>query len=170
MKRSGSVLKDVLSAIVLVAISPGPLSAVAAEGKSDTDAKKKVYQQKIGDAYVSAYFAVNRNLGRAWVEVTASPELVPPQSNVVARKMIKGLYYDPDRKAIVYERKGEETVCAEDWRFLFSTGLKNTGNCDLQVSMKDRKPDDGYTVSREPVTTVTLVAHNLKPAQTAKAS
>jgi len=149
----------------------GALLAAAADpkAKTDTDAKKRVYEQKIGDAYVSAYFGVNRNLGRAWIEVAASPWIDSAQRDVVARQMIKGLYYDPDRKAIVYHRKGQETICAEDWRFLLSTSLKATGNCELQVGTKERKLDDGTTVEKEPVTTVTLVAHNLKSAQSAKA-
>jgi len=164
--------KSVLCAAALLTVLAEPLPAAAADSKSGTDttAKKKVYQEKIGDAYVSAYFGVNRDLGRAWVEVAASPWIDVPQREVVARKSVKGLYYDPNRKAVIYQRGGEETVCATDWRFLLSTSLKDTGNCELKVSMKDRSVDQGTTVEKEPLTKVTLVAHNLKPAsQTAKA-
>jgi hypothetical protein len=147
------------------------LPALAADPQpSGTDAKKRVYEQKIGDSYVSAYFGVNRNLGRAWVEVASTPWIDNPQREVVARKMIKGLYYDPDRKAIIYQRKGQETVCATDWNSLLTTALKTTGNCDLKVSMKQRNVDDGYTDMKEPVTTVTLQAHNLTPAKQTKAT
>jgi len=172
MTRRINVWSDVLSGAIFFTLVAGALPAAAADpkAKTDADAKKKVYEQKIGDAYVSAQFGVNRNLGRAWVEVAASPVEVPSQRDIVARQMIKGLYYDPDRKAVIYQHKGQETVCAEDWRFLLATSLKITGNCELKVAMKERKLDDGSTVQNEPVTTVTLVAHNLKPAQRAKAS
>jgi hypothetical protein len=163
--------KSVLRAAALVTILGGAVPVAAADPKSGTSTQKQktVYQQKIGDAYVSAAFNVNRDLGRAWVEVSASPWVDNPQRDVVARQMVKGLYYDPDRKAVIYWHKGQETVCAEDWKFLLSTSLKTTGNCELQVAMKDKPVDDGYTNMKEQVTTVTLVAHNLKPApKTAK--
>ena len=164
--------KSVLQAAALLTILAGALPAAAADTKSgtDTNAKKKVYQEKIGDAYVSAYFGVNRDLGRAWVEVAASPWIDVPQREVIARKSVKGLYYDANRKAVIYQRSGQETVCATDFRFLLSTSLKDTGNCELKVSMKDKNIDQGTGVEKEALTKVTLVAHNLKPAsQTAKA-
>ncbi len=164
--------KKALGAAVLFTVLAGALPAAAAGNKptTDTDAKKKVLQQKTEDQYVSAYFGVNRNLGRAWVEVAVTPFVDTPQRDVIARKMIKGLYYDAERKAVIYQREGKETVCAEDWHFLLSTSLKTTGNCELKVSAKARKVDDGFTVENEPITKVTLVAHNLTPAKTAKAS
>src|SRR5262249_3085687 len=150
----------------------GALPAAAADGPANTatDAEKKGYQQKNEDSYVSAYFGGNRNLGRAWVEVASTPWIDPAQRDVIAREAGKGLVYDADRKAIIYQRGGRETVCAEDSGSLLSTALKSTGNCELQVSTKGRNLDDGFTVNKEPVTTVTLVAHNLGPAQTAKAT
>jgi len=38
------------------------------------------------------------------------------------------------------------------------------------VSAKARNVDDGFTVDKEPVTKVTLIAHKLTPAKTAKAA
>jgi len=32
---------------------------------------------------------------------------------------------DAERKAIIYQRGGQETVCAEDWRSLLSTALRD---------------------------------------------
>ncbi len=162
--------KKALGGAVLCTILAGALPAAAADSKSttDTDAKKKVLQQKTEDQYVSAYFGVNRNLGRAWVEVAVAPYVDTPQRDVIARKMIKGLYYDAERKAVIYQKGGKETVCATDWHFLLSTSLKTTGNCDLKVTTKAKNVDDGFTVDKEPLTKVTLVAHNLAPAKTAK--
>jgi hypothetical protein len=161
-----------LGAAVLFTILAGALPAAAADSKpaTDADAKKKVLQQKTEDQYVSAYFGVNRNLGRAWVEVAVAPFVDTPQRDVIARKMIKGLYYDAERKAVIYQQGAKETVCATDWHFLLSTSLKTTGNCDLKVTTRARNIDDGFNVDKEPVTKVTLVAHNLAPAKSAKAT
>jgi len=164
--------RNALGAAILFTVLAGAFPAAAADSKSgtDTDAKKKVFQQKTEDQYISAYFGVNRNLGRAWVEVAVAPYVDTPQRDVIARKMIKGLYYDAERKAVIYQQGGKETVCAEDWHFLLSTSLKTTGNCELKVSAKARNVDDGFTVDKEPVTKVTLIAHKLTPAKAAKAA
>lgn len=166
-----NIAKNRLGTAVLFAVLAAALPAAAASGsESDTDLKQKVYEKKSEDEYVSAQFAVNRSLGRAWVEVATRPYTVPPDRQVVARESLRGLYYDPNRQAVIYRHQGIETVCAEDWSFLLSTSLKDTGNCDLQVSSSTRKVDDGFTVDPEPVTTVTFVAHAAQPTQTANIS
>ncbi len=74
--------RNALGAAVLFTVLAGAFPAAAADSKSgtDTDAKKKVFQQKTEDQYVSAYFGVNRNLGRAWVEVAVAPYVAQPRS------------------------------------------------------------------------------------------
>src|SRR5260221_10345176 len=115
-----------LGAAVLFTILAGALPAAAADSKpaTDADAKKKVLQQKTEDQYVSAYFGVNRNLGRAWVEVAVAPFVDTPQRDVIARKMIKGLYYDAERKAVIYQNRGKDARWSTDWHFLLSASLK----------------------------------------------
>src|SRR5262249_62095863 len=95
-------VKSVVGISVVVMLFTA-VTAVAADNKPATapapNAKKKDFQQKIEDSYVSAYFGVNRNLGRAWVEVASTPWIDDPQRDVIARTLIKGLCYDPDRTA-----------------------------------------------------------------------
>jgi len=76
-----SSIKNAFGAAVFFVLA-GALPTAAADGQANTatDAKKKVYQQKIEDSYVSAYFGVNRNLGRAWVEVASTPWICQPRS------------------------------------------------------------------------------------------
>src|SRR5262249_47382899 len=76
-----SSIKNAFGAAVFFVLA-GALPTAAADGPANTatDAKKKVYQQKIEDSYVSAYFGGNRNLGRAWVEVALTPWICPPPS------------------------------------------------------------------------------------------
>jgi len=165
-------IKNKLGAAILFLGLAGGLPAAAAEGSSgtDTDVKRNVYEKVSEDENVSADFGVDRSLGRAWVEVAAAPWLDQRQWAIIARKNLKGLYYDADRKAVIYQNGANETICAGDWKFLLSTSLKSTGNCDLLVSSATRNLDDGFTVAQEPVTTVTFVAHNASPARTASVS
>jgi hypothetical protein len=161
--------KNKLGAAILFVVLAAGLPAAAADGSSgtDTDVKKKVYEKIVEDEYVSAYLDVDRSLGRAWIEVAAQPWVYNPQRDVIARESLTGLYYDADRKAVIYQNGANETICAEDWKFLLSTSLKSTGNCDIQVSSATPNVDDGFNVGKEPVTTVTFVAHNASPARTA---
>jgi hypothetical protein len=158
-------------AILFLGLGAGlPAGAADDSSGSDTDVTKKVYEKISEDEYVAANFGVDRSLGRAWIEVGAEPWLDQRQWAIIARKSLKGLYYDADRKAVIYQNGANETICAEDWKFLLSTSLKSTGNCDIQVSSATRNVDDGFTVNKEPVTTVSFVAHEARPARTASVS
>src|SRR5258707_2162132 len=167
--RNMNAIKNKLGAAILFVVLAAGLPAAAANDSSGagTDVKKKVYEKIVEDEYVSAYFGVDRSLGRAWIEVAAQPWVYNPQRDVIAREGLKGLYYDADRKAVIFENGANETICAEDWKFLLSTSLKSTGNCDLLVNSATPNVDDGFNVAKEPVTTVTFVAHNAMPARTA---
>jgi hypothetical protein len=159
------------AAILFLGLAVGlPAAAASDSSRTDTDVKKKVYEKIMEDEYVSAYFGVDRSLGRAWIEVAAAPWVYDPSRDVIARESLKGLYYDADRQAIVYQNGANETICTEDWKFLLSTSLKSTGNCDLLVNSGTRNVDDGFNVAKDPVTTVTFVAHNASPSRTASVS
>ncbi len=157
--------KNGLGAAVLFAVLGGALPVAAADGSSGTEpvVKRKVYQKPLSDEYVTANFGVNRNLGRAWIEVAASPWVDDQQREIIVRKNIRGLYYDPDRKAVIYRHGATETICAEDRSLLGGTSLKTTENCELQVSSASRNIDDGFTVDKETMTEVTFVVRNARP-------
>jgi len=109
---------------------------------------------------VRAEFAVNRELGRAWVEVgltTADLGEGPPET-VVIPKAVEGLYYDPARKQVLYRTGSEVTVCAEDAKFLFATYLKNTGQCLLTPRSEKRNVDDGFNIREQTVAKVLFEA------------
>ena len=116
------------------------------EGPLDTSRKK-----------ISANFAVNRELGRAWVNVEIQStdffsEGLPPVD--VTRRRLDGLYYDSARKQVLYQTGAETIVCAEDATLLWSTHLKTTGRCQLTSSTERRKIDDGFNVYEETVAEV----------------
>src|SRR5262249_40306278 len=103
---------------------------------------------------ISADFGVNRELGRAWVDVQIQPSKVLgeelPQPEVIMR-LVDGLYYDSMRKQVLYRTGTESIVCAEDATLLWSTYLKSTGNCRLTASTEQRKIDDGFNVHEQTV-------------------
>src|SRR5215471_12474331 len=123
------------------------------------NAEQVIVYEAVGGSsqLVSASFAVNRELGRAWVDVQIQStdfyvEGLPPVDVIVRR--VDGLYYDSARKQVLYQTGAETIVCAEDATFLWSTHLKTTGRCQLTSSTERRKIDDGFDVREQTVARV----------------
>ena len=122
------------------------------------NAEQVIVYEAVGGSsqLVSASFAVNRELGRAWVDVQvqsggSSGELAfdPP-----IEKQVDGLYYDSARKQVLYRTATGPIVCAEDATALWATYLKSTGNCRLIPITEQRKIDDGFDVREQTVARV----------------
>jgi hypothetical protein len=109
---------------------------------------------------VSADFSVNRELGRAWVDVKVTTESLSeaPPTEVVIMKMVEGLYYDSAHKQVLYRTASELIVCAEDATFLWKTYLKSTGQCLLNPRTEQRKVDDGFSTVEKTVAQVVFDA------------
>jgi hypothetical protein len=107
---------------------------------------------------VSADFAVNRELGRAWIDVQlehpAAGEGLPERD--VISKSVEGLYYDAARKQVLYRTVSGPLVCAEDAKFLWTSYLKSTGQCRLTATSETRKEDDGFNMRDRTIGKVTL--------------
>jgi len=123
------------------------------------NAEQVIVYEAVGGSsqLVSASFAVNRELGRAWVDVQIQStdfyvEGLPPVDVIMRR--VDGLYYDSARKQVLYQTGAETIVCAEDATFLWSTHLKTTGRCQLTSSTERRKIDDGFDVRHQTVARV----------------
>jgi hypothetical protein len=119
-----------------------------------------VYEAPVSDSSqaISADFAVNRKLGRAWVDVQVQPLQTgsEPQFVLPIEKRVDGLYYDSDRKQVLYRTATGPIVCAEDATTLGETYLKSTGNCRLIQSTEQRSVDDGLAVQEQTVARVVL--------------
>jgi len=119
-----------------------------------------VFEQPLSawDQDVSAHFAANRELGRAWVDVQVDSTNYGegPAENEVISKHVAGLYYDSARKQVLYRTPTGTIVCAEDATFLWRTYLKSTGQCSLTAHTEQRKIDDGFNVHEETVGEVVL--------------
>jgi len=121
------------------------------------NAEQVIVYEAVGGSsqLVSASFAVNRELGRAWVNVqfqsgqSSEPAFDPP-----IKKQVDGLYYDSARKQVLYRTATGPIVCAEDATALWATYLKSTGNCRLIPITEQRKIDDGFDVREQTVARV----------------
>ena len=144
------------------------LAVVSFVGVADA-AQVNVFEAPLNNwsQQVSANFAVNRELGRAWIDVqlqTSTPGDEGPSEPEVISKAVEGLYYDSARKQILYRNAGETIVCAQDATFLWRTYLKSTGECLLTPRTEHRKMDDGFKISDR------TVAKVIFEAQTSSAS
>jgi hypothetical protein len=147
------------------------LSVVSFVGVADA-AQVIVFEAPIDNwnQRISAGFAANRELGRAWVDIaveTSPGGEEPPQSQVIS-KAVEGLYYDSARKQVLYRAAGETVVCAEDFTFLWSTSLRSTGQCLLIPRTEQRKTDDGFNIREQTVAKVVFEAQ--APAASAHAA
>ena len=143
MNASGSTLTIAALLIGLLGRAANASQITVFEGPQDS------WRQQI-----SADFAVNRELGRAWVDVQIQPSNYigegVPLPDVIMRA-VEGLYYDSASKQVLYRTATESIVCAEDATLLWSTYLKSTGNCRLTASTEQRKIDDGFNVHEQTV-------------------
>ncbi len=116
---------------------------------------------------VSADFAVNRELGRAWIDVKVTTESFTeaPPTEEVTMKMVEGLYYDSAHKQVLYRTASEPIVCAEDATFLWMTYLKSTGQCLLNARTEQRKVDDGFDTREQTIARVLFDAQTRTAGQ-----
>jgi len=151
MIRLEKLLRNKLAICTLAIVS----SAGAAQAAQIT-----VFERPLEnwDQGISAAFAVNRELGRAWIDVQVDPINIgeEPPAPVVIPQRIEGLYYDPARKQVLYRTATGTVVCADDAKLLWSTYLKSTGQCSLTSVAEQRKVDDGFNVGERKVGKVVL--------------
>jgi hypothetical protein len=117
---------------------------------------------------VSAQFAANRELGRAWIDVSLvsrpmGSEEVPAGGAI--SEALDGLYYDSGRKQVVYRTATGTIVCAEDASFLWSTYLKSTGQCQLTPTYEQQKVDDGFGIRERTMAKVVFKAQTSSASQ-----
>jgi hypothetical protein len=120
---------------------------------------------------VSADFAVDRELGRAWVDVvlTTNTQGDEPVTREASPRHIDGLYYDAARKQVLYRSASETIVCAEDSTFLWRTYLKSTGSCLFSPRIEKRKIDDGFHIHEKNIAKVVFEVQPADPTQHAVA-
>lgn len=105
---------------------------------------------------VSPTFAVNADLGRAWVAVDIRVGDTTDDSPVarVERIQIPGLSYDKAQKAILLADGSSSVNCGpvREW----VGGSDTRGGCRLVVRTEARPVDDGFEVRKQRFAVVTL--------------
>ena len=152
--------QNVLSVGLVLGVFASLLPAVAAAASNPAAVSKTVFEQRLNDEEVdAAHFDVNRNLGRAWIDVDIRADYTTDEQPEVVQRSLRGLYYDSARKEVIYRSGAKDIVCADDdTNFLGMTSLKETGQCDLQLSSEKRSVDDGFEVRDETVGKVVFQA------------
>jgi len=105
---------------------------------------------------ISAKFEVNRELGRAWVEIQITDSGLIGEDSLVGliRQSVEGLSYDQGSNQVVYTHEGRSVVCANDKDLLFQHYLKDTGECPIAISFENRTSDDGFNQTSRVVSKV----------------
>lgn len=93
-------------------------------------------------------FEINRDLGRAWVEVTVYPG--DSESLAETRRVkVPGLSYNKVTRQIIFAKDGLQAVCANVKKRIFNTyAIKKTGQCKLTREFYTEEVDNGYEIER----------------------
>ncbi len=98
----------------------------------------------------TAEFQVNKELGRAWVNVSEAESWGDNTSYTDNRVKVEGLSYNAADKTIVLERDGQLIVCAEIYnrRFVIDVGgsIRMTKRCSFSQKKVTVQVDNGYEV------------------------
>lgn len=105
-----------------------------------------------GSASVSQAFAVNPELGRAWVEVTVTANDPDGGSSDIERIKVDGLTFDNQTQTINIDFEGKITTCAEIktvGRSIFrSKIIKMTPACKFEGRWRTVTYDDGFEMKK----------------------
>ncbi len=137
------MLNRIATTILTIGLSLTTASAFA--GQAAPIFKAPISAQ---EASKSKRFAINPELGRAWVEI----DILHPFSETLEshRVAIPGLVYDKDGSRVIYEADGKTISCASvrqagKWIFK-SHRIEPTGNCELTRKYVKVPIDDGFAV------------------------
>jgi hypothetical protein len=101
------------------------------------------------DAAKSTRFAINPELGRAWVELTMDYSLTETSETI--RIAVPGLRYDAEGRSVVLATEDRTVVCASverrGWGWLRHDRIEPTGACALSARYVDVPVDNGFTIS-----------------------
>ena len=104
---------------------------------------------------------INKDLGRAWVNVTVSSFDSESSHNRDERVKIEGLFYDVSSKEVVLERDGQRIVCGTAYKPRFTIGsrlsVRNSDRCSFEVKKLKISVDDGFEIKKVPVLQVLMI-------------
>lgn len=115
------------------------------------DSSTAIFKAPVGaaDASKSKTFAINRDLGRAWVEIDLYYNT--SETTDTRRVVVPGLSFDPAASAVVFKAQGKTVECAkvEERGWIFKhTRIEPTGNCELTHKYVEVPVDNGFTIEQ----------------------
>ena len=122
--------------------------------------KLLVYKKTHAREKVVLSYEVEKDLGRAWVEIELYTDTYGEDEwSKKLRTKVEGLSYNPELKAIEYQKaNGETVVCAniktKKMLGFYYDSKKSTGNCKLSFDYNVEQIDDGYSVRKASVLNV----------------
>lgn len=132
--------------IVALALSLG-LAAPAAQAAEDGT---RIFKSPTGafSASKSKKFAINPELGRAWVEVDLYYAM--SETSDYYRVAVPGLSYDRERFEVVFDAEGRRVVCAtveqRGWWIFSHDRIEATGDCELSHRYVKVPVDNGFAI------------------------
>lgn len=98
-------------------------------------------------------FQINKELGRAWVNVVERQFWGDESSYTDNRVKVEGLSYDTTDKVVIFEKEdGERVVCSKlynrRWVIDIGGSLNDTGACQFTVKKVKVDIDNGYEINR----------------------
>jgi hypothetical protein len=134
----------------LIAVFALALSTVAAAEPT------LIFETKNHSDYgVETTFEVNKELGRAWVNVSLSESWGDDTTYDDTRVKVEGLSYDAETKSIVLNRNGETIVCGviynRRWVIDIGGSVRQTKRCTFTVKKFNVTEDDGFETYKVPM-------------------
>lgn len=126
------------------------LGLTAALPATATEDATRIYKTPIAaaEASKSKRFAINDDLGRAWVEVEMYFSV--SESTKYHRVAVPGLSYDRERAEVVFDADGRRVICAtveQRGRWIFAhQKIEPTGACELTHRYVKVPVDNGFAI------------------------
>lgn len=100
-------------------------------------------------------FQINKQLGRAWVNVVLTKSWGDSTDSYDNRVKVEGLAYNAETKEIVLEKDGQQIVCGNlynrRWVLDFGGTIRMTNRCKFTVKKFKKVIDNGFETHRVPV-------------------
>ena len=128
----------------------------------------KLYQTLSSWGEIHATYAINSELGRAWVNLVidvnpSDPDVNPsdPDGDVYDKRVkVEGLSYDAVNKSILFVDGLDIIVCANyvinGWGIFKSEKLIQTGNCEFVETQETRYVDNGFEIIKRDYAIISL--------------
>lgn len=104
-------------------------------------------------SFSSGEYAINKDLGRAWVVLKYSGSDAEAHSQEVRIK-IPGMIFDKTTKEVIIETEQGRIVCAVEKKFLGMKSLRATKECSFIEKIFTENYDDGFEIKKNQKRTI----------------